>query len=96
MKASTDLNWRQSSHRYVFLIADAPPHGSEYHPDTCRDNYPDGCPCNIELKDIVNKYEKMKISLIFCTVDGGNTFTTDKVFKSKFPEHNYSTNKIDK
>ena len=65
---ATDLNWRQNSHRYVFLIADAPPHGSEY--SSCSDNYPNGCPCNIKLDDIVKKFKEMKISLIFCTVDG--------------------------
>lgn len=53
MMATTDLSWRQGSHRYVFLIADAPPHGSEYHPNTCKDNYPNGCPCGIKLDDIV-------------------------------------------
>lgn len=28
---ATSLSWRRDSHRYVSLIADAPPHGSEYH-----------------------------------------------------------------
>lgn len=94
MKAATDLNWRQNSHRYVFLIADAPPHGSEY--SNCSDNYPNGCPCNIKLDDIVKKFKEMKISLIFCTVDGGKTYNTDDVFKTKFPKNSYSTNKINK
>lgn len=96
MKATTDLNWRQNSHRYVFLIADAPPHGSEYHSKSCTDNYPNGCPCNIKLDDIVNKFKEMKIIFIFCPVDGGNTYNTDAIFKAKFPENSYSTNKIKK
>ena len=77
MKVATDLTWRQDSHRYVFLIADAPPHGSQYQTDSWNDNYPNGCPCGIKLDDIVQKIKDMKISLIFCPVDGGDTYNTD-------------------
>jgi hypothetical protein len=61
--AGTRLSWRENSYKYVWLIADAPPHGTEYHQNLCIDNYPKGCPCGITLSQIVKIYEQKKINL---------------------------------
>lgn len=45
LKRAIDLSWR-SPVRLCILIADAPCHGSIYH--TSRDNYPNGCPKNLD------------------------------------------------
>ena len=47
--------------KYIFHIADAPPHGREYAAGH-RDGFPDGCPCNITIADIASGLKKQKIS----------------------------------
>ena len=39
------MSWNVNSLKYIFHIADAPPHGSEY--SHSRDGFPEGCPCGI-------------------------------------------------
>ena len=39
--------------RYLFHIADAPPHGREYTSGT-GDGFPDGCPCGIKIETLAD------------------------------------------
>lgn len=45
LKRAIELSWK-SPIRLCILIADAPCHGSIYH--GCRDNYPSGCPKQLD------------------------------------------------
>jgi hypothetical protein len=40
LKAAVDLNWDDADVKNLFLITDAPPHGSGWHSVTVSDNYP--------------------------------------------------------
>ncbi|CAF1067504.1 unnamed protein product [Brachionus calyciflorus] len=51
---SLKLNWRQDSNdKFLFLVLDSPPHGRQYI--NRGDDYPDGCPCNLNIKTILNE-----------------------------------------
>lgn len=45
------MSWRESTHipslRYIFHIADAPPHGPEYRGEFFK--YVDPCPCKLDI-----------------------------------------------
>ena len=41
LKAAVDLNWDDADVKNLFLITDAPPHGSGWHSVTVSDHYPD-------------------------------------------------------
>lgn len=45
-KAITELSWEEETLKFVFHIADAPPHGEMYHGGEL-DFFKDGCPCGI-------------------------------------------------
>jgi hypothetical protein len=47
-KATNELKWSKNSMKFVFHIADAPPHGMKYHIGS-GDIFPLGCPCKIDL-----------------------------------------------
>jgi hypothetical protein len=40
LKAAVDLNWDNADVKNLFLITDAPPHGSDWHSVTVSDHYP--------------------------------------------------------
>jgi hypothetical protein len=40
LKAAVDLNWNNADVKNLFLITDAPPHGSGWHSVTVSDHYP--------------------------------------------------------
>ena len=50
LRASIDQDgWTTpNSLRFLFHIADAPPHGKEYFEG--KDDYPDGCPCKTTIQ----------------------------------------------
>ena len=64
---SLKLNWRDISLKFLFLIADAPPHGQKYVVEGCeKDSKPDGCPKGLnigDLSEVINK-KKIKFKLI--------------------------------
>lgn len=54
-------DWRSQSTKFLFHIADAPPHGKEYAVPNLWDEYPEGCPCGIKLGDIATVINEKKI-----------------------------------
>lgn len=56
LKAAVELNWDNADVKNLFLITDAPPHGSDWHSVTVSDHYPNN-DFDIEssLKRIVDK-----------------------------------------
>ncbi|CAD8125404.1 unnamed protein product [Paramecium sonneborni] len=56
---SFKLNWTDIYVKLLYLIADAPPHGKQYHNYT--DSFPESCPCKLNQNDILQKLWKKKV-----------------------------------
>ena len=54
------VGWRDKSLRYIFHIADAPPHGKRYTGGS-GDGFPEGCPCGIEIEKLAADMKEKKI-----------------------------------
>ena len=52
--------WRDKSLRYIFHIADAPPHGKRYTGGS-GDGFPDGCPCGTDIEELAAAMKEKKI-----------------------------------
>jgi len=74
LMAAAKLKWRKTSHKFVFVICDSPPHGKEY--GCPSDNYPEGCPCDIELPEIVSIYKKKNININLKKATHANLYET--------------------
>ena len=46
------MNIEGGIQRVFMLITDAPPHGKKYQ-ENCLDDYPDGCPCKLKFRELV-------------------------------------------
>ena len=83
--ASTKISWRdgkENDHlRLIFHIADAPPHGREYYSGE-DDDYPDGCPCNIDIDCLAKEFQKKGIQYILLKI-GSSCDRMESIFKSK-------------
>jgi len=55
-----NVGWRDKSLRYIFHIADAPPHGKRYTGGT-GDGFPSGCPCGIEIEKLAASIKEKNI-----------------------------------
>lgn len=48
-----NMSWRDQSKRFMFLVADSPPHGNpQFH--NYEDDYPDGCPCGLDENHVLD------------------------------------------
>lgn len=54
------MAWEEETLKFVFHIADAPPHGEMYHGGEL-DFFPEGCPCKINLDDTIDLMREKKI-----------------------------------
>ncbi|CDW83961.1 UNKNOWN [Stylonychia lemnae] len=54
------VGWRKDSLRFLFHIADAPPHGKQFH-SSSSDSFPEGCPCGLDFKKICEEINKERI-----------------------------------
>lgn len=63
MNAAAKLNWSSGDNtsRHILHLFDSPPHGEEFDTNN-EDYYPEGCPCKLNLNDIIGKIEKSKIN----------------------------------
>ncbi|CAD8101167.1 unnamed protein product [Paramecium sonneborni] len=68
LNASIKLNWNEKNIKIIYLIADAPPHGNndnkkqtKYH--SFKDSFPDGCPCGLKQKEILEQFQQLNIQL---------------------------------
>ncbi|CAD8126529.1 unnamed protein product [Paramecium sonneborni] len=60
LNASIKLTWVDKQYvRLLYLIAESPPHGVQYH--NFQDNFPEGCPCKLNQKNILSVLWKKKI-----------------------------------
>lgn len=57
-----NLDWADKSKRFVFLVADCPPHGKpKFH--NFHDDHPKGCPCGLDEYKVLNMLKTMNIEL---------------------------------
>lgn len=49
-----NLKWIKSSLKFIFHIADCPPHGKKYS-NGFGDSFPSGCPCGRTFEPLIKK-----------------------------------------
>lgn len=74
------MSWRKDSLRYLFHIADAPPHGREYTGGG-GDGFPEGCPCGIKIETLAEGLKSQNIRYKLLKI-GSYPNTMATVFKS--------------
>jgi hypothetical protein len=85
------MSWRPESLRYIFHIADAPPHGREYTGGV-GDGFPSGCPCGLRIETLASSLKTKNIRYKLLKIGTyANTMAT--VFKSKI--ENYEESNLD-
>ena len=72
-------NWREHSMRFMFHIADAPPHGKEFT-GGMADNHPGGCPCGLKIEKIASQMKELNIRYKLLKI-GSYVNTMASVFK---------------
>ena len=78
-------------HKYAILITDSPCHGIEFHDlnqnnDEQKDEYPDGDPEGRNIREMIKKIVKNKISL-FCANLNRNTNKMFKIFSKEYEKY---------
>ena len=62
------LSWPEETSPHitkkVMIIADAPPHGRDYHDPYVSDNFPGGCPLGFDPKSQIAKFARQDIAVI--------------------------------
>jgi len=60
--SANKISWRdEDSLRLLIHVCDAPPHGKEFGGG---DDYPEGCPCKCDYKELLKKLYKMKVQYL--------------------------------
>jgi len=75
LRKALDLSWMAAS-KVIFLIADAPCHGKEYH-ENCNDNHPRGDTSGLSMRKMTEEARDKRIQLISIRLNE----STDKLFK---------------
>lgn len=90
--SSKYMSWRDSTHipslRYIFHIADAPPHGKEYSNSSSH-----GCPCELDINKVSHIINMKQIHYRFVGT-GSSTDKMVEIFKEKIVD--FEECKIDK
>ncbi|CAD8112808.1 unnamed protein product [Paramecium primaurelia] len=81
--SSSKLNWSGNFQNLLYLIADAPPHGKEYHEFT--DSFPEGCPCKKQQNEIFTHLKNAKIQFKIMKLNQSIEGMITK-FKQNYPE----------
>ena len=68
--AVNNISWRKQAEKFIFHVADAPPHGKEFQPDNLiySDAFPEGCPCGIDYTAVLKKIrdENINYTILSC------------------------------
>ena len=83
------MTWRKDSLRYIFHIADAPPHGKEYTGSTGGDGFPGGCPCGISIDSLAGALKEKNIRYKLLKIGSGPNIMAS-IFKSKISDYEES------
>lgn len=79
------MHWREKSYRYIFHIADAPPHGRLYTGGV-GDGFPDGCPCGLKIENLARAMKELKIKYKLLKV-GNYCNTMAAIFKDNIQDY---------
>ena len=82
-----DLSWKGNT-KMAILITDSPCHGEEFHDldptnNEQRDEYPDGDPEGRDIREMIGKFAKYKVSMFFLELSN----ITDKMFQIFLDEY---------
>eukprot|EP01031_Cornospumella_fuschlensis_P042354 gene42354-51729_t len=72
LHSASSLTWT-STHRILYLIGDAPCHGSEFHDDKCTDFHPQGDPYGLNVGDILKQLRADNVQMFFGKIRGERT-----------------------
>lgn len=64
--AAAGLQWRENAEHLCYLIGDAPPHGI----GLAGDGFPEGCPCGLTARGIIEVFSMHHITLHACAIGG--------------------------
>jgi vacuole morphology and inheritance protein 14 len=84
---SSRLEWA-SEIRHMFVITDAPAHGSRYHTPRVSDRFPDGDPEGCVLEDEVQRLARANINMTFIRIHARTDQMIDvlqRVYEATFP-----------
>ena len=76
IEKAIEKNWKSDA-RYSILVADAPCHGTKYHIDDIKDDYPNGVPGRKNIEILINELAAKNVSLFCMEI----TEYTDIMFK---------------
>jgi len=62
-----NVQWREKSEKFMFLVLDAPPHGKRF--GSSSDGFPEGCPCGYSEVNMLPYMRDMKIDLTVIKID---------------------------
>jgi hypothetical protein len=82
MEKARELDWSDADVRSIFHIADAPPHGREYHNAGTSDRYPRGDPRGLSPKSLIGSFSGLGVDYTFIRINE----STDKMAEVFF-EH---------
>lgn len=83
--AMMNLNWINNSLKYVFHIADQPPHGKKYS-NGVSDSYPNGCPCGKTIEPLIQKLNELEIAYKLCKI-GSNLNLYASIMKNEIQNY---------
>jgi hypothetical protein len=82
------IGWRTYSQKFIFHIADAPPHGKLY--TDSHDNFSGGCPCGLKIENIAKEIEKQNIQYKLLKV-GTNLDRMPSIFRTHIKGYDEGT-----
>ncbi len=62
-----NVNWREKSEKFMFLVLDSPPHGKQF--GGYGDGFPDGCPCGYTEGKLLSALREMKVDMTVIKID---------------------------
>jgi hypothetical protein len=83
MEKARELDWSDADVRSLFHIADAPPHGREYHNAATSDRYPRGDPSRLSPKNLIGSFSGLGVDYTFIRING----STDKMVEVFFDHY---------
>lgn len=91
LNAAIKMKWLPKAKKHLILIADAPPHGQNFHDKPNEDTYPDGCPCGLDELQICQSINKQDIKFWFINTCVGGDYLdkTANVFRNIIPNLKY-------
>ena len=56
------VSFLKIAEKFLFLVLDSPPHGEQFTAGSL-DAFPEGCPCKIDIRNVLKNLEKKEIKM---------------------------------